>query len=178
MAGRPPKPTAVKRDQGTLRKHRERGKVSEPPAETSLPPAPPDLSGDALRAWNEFGGWLVEAQFLARLDVASLWLLCDLFADVLRLKREAEAVLRERRSLVVERDMGESGVMLYTHPVAHQLRTARRDLYVALREHGMTPSSRVRVRGAGGGTRPPARDPRSEFTPKLPVVGEALGGEA
>jgi len=43
MAGRPPKPTAVKRDQGTLRKHRERGKVPEPPAAAMLPPPPADL---------------------------------------------------------------------------------------------------------------------------------------
>jgi len=112
------------------------------------------------------------------MDAPSLWLLCDLFAEVLRLKRDAAAIIAQAGSLVVARDMGETGVMLYTHPVAHQLRSARRDLYAALREHGMTPSSRVRVRGAGGGTRPPARDPRSEFTPRLPVVGEALGGEA
>jgi P27 family predicted phage terminase small subunit len=173
---RPPKPTAVKREQGTLRKHRERGKAPEPPAEVQLPAPPQDLEQAALKAWNEFGGWLVEAQFLARLDLPALWLLCDLFAEVVRLRADAAGVVAATGSLVVERDMGEAGVMLYTHPIAHQLRAARRELLVALREFGMTPSSRVRVRGAGGGTRPSRQDPRAEFRPSLSVLDAAAEG--
>lgn len=72
--GRPRKPTALKKAQGTLRKHRELRNEWQPPA--GAPDCPATLAGEALAEWQRVVPMLTESGVLTKADSAALEMYC------------------------------------------------------------------------------------------------------
>ncbi len=68
--GRPPKPTAQKRFQGTLRPHRENASEWQPPAGT--PPCPSHLRAAELALWRFLVGMMATSGVLTSVDGGAL----------------------------------------------------------------------------------------------------------
>lgn len=135
---RPPKPTAAKAEQGTLRPHRERGKGPEPPPLLEVPKAPEGLSDRARKTWDVYAPLLVQRRLLAAGDLLLLELLSREWARYLTL---AEAVEEEGASI-------ETAAGPKRNPNAVEMNAAFKNALACLRDFGLTPSARVKVRGA------------------------------
>lgn len=164
--GRPPLPTAVKEAQGTLRKHREAGKGPEAiPLEKAPPPparfAPRDYveaqGGQAelqerarlqrrfaFDAWTELAAVLVERKVLTRSDLLALELCCWEYARW----RVLGNVIEEEGQTVAQCNGDGVVTMVMAHPAVGQMDRALANVDRLLTHLGLTPSARVRVRGA------------------------------
>lgn len=161
--GRPPLPTAVKAAKGTLRPHREAGKVPDGPTLTKVP-APPayfalleeppveDLLQErarrrreiALETWRELAGVLVERKVLTKSDLHALEMCCWEYSRW----RVLSDVIEEEGPTVAQRN-GEGEVLsVVSHPAVGQMDRAQANVERLLVQLGLTPSARVRVRGA------------------------------
>jgi phage terminase small subunit len=115
-AGRPPKPTALKRLTGAHIKHPERLNDREPELGPGVPKRPPWLRKDAHRAWRFYVSVLSEMGVLTKADGPMLGQLCN---------TEAEYVEA-------------------TEPKDRAEASKRHVQY--LQQFGLTPSSRAKVR--------------------------------
>ncbi|MCL4822052.1 MAG: phage terminase small subunit P27 family [Vicinamibacteria bacterium] len=140
---RPPKPTQQKQDQGTLRAHRERDKAPEPPPLLEVPPTPAGLCDVGRKTWAHYAPLLVGRRFLTTGDLLLLEMLCREWARYLDL---AADVARDGASI-------ETATGPKRNPAAIEMNAAFKNALACLRDFGLTPSSRVRVRG---GAEPPA----------------------
>ena len=82
--GRPPKPEALKKLQGTARKARAPKKLK--PASTK-PRIPHGLSPQARRIWKSLGPKLHELGLLAEVDASTFGVYCQAYGDWLELTR-------------------------------------------------------------------------------------------
>lgn len=136
--GRPPKPTALKMLAGTLRPSRTNFAEAKPPA-AAPDIAPPDfLSAEAVAVWREVVPLLSAQGLLTKADVLALVALCSAAGDFRRAERAT------KRSMMRRTPNG------YRQPNEWYSvkKQAREALFVALREFGMTPSSRTKVQAA------------------------------
>lgn len=162
--GRPPLPTAVKAAQGTLRKHREAGKGPEAiPLEQAPPPParfePQDYVDGAqseaqararlqrriaCETWLELAAVLVERKVLTRSDLMALELCCWEYARW----RVLGNVVEEEGQTVAQCNGDGVVTMVMAHPAVGQMDRALANVDRLLTHLGLTPSARVRVRGA------------------------------
>jgi P27 family predicted phage terminase small subunit len=147
----PPKPTPLKRLEGTWRPDRANPAEPEPP-KLLVGSRPPRWLRDKLarRYWRELVETLAPIGILAVTDQTALALLAHTFGEW---RRWAEACER-----IDEPTYGDQVVRL--RPEFGLRDEAEKRLLVLLREFGLTPSSRTRIRALGA---PASTDPAEEF---------------
>src|SRR5438093_11519721 len=79
MAGRRPKPTAIKLLEGNPGKRKLNHR--EPRPALGLPPCPKSLRGVARKAWGEIGSQLVLMRVMTTSDAPALELLCRAYGE-------------------------------------------------------------------------------------------------
>lgn len=93
-AGRPRKPTELKKIEGTYRKDRDIGQVdAEVLAE--VPPPPNSLSATAKREWGIICTWLFAKNLLAHTDLSLLAMYCAEVARYFDLEKQIKRVQKE-----------------------------------------------------------------------------------
>lgn len=134
MAGRKPKPTALKALQGNPGKRplNER----EPKPKVKRPSAPRFLEGEAKKEWNRMVKLLLPLKLISEVDRAALAAYCQAWARWI----DAEQHI-QRDGMVVSTDKGN----LIQSPYVGIANSAMKQMRAFLVEFGMTPSSRSRV---------------------------------
>jgi P27 family predicted phage terminase small subunit len=133
MAGRPPKPTALKRLQGTLRAHRPQG-VELPPME--MAECPEHIVKEARKQWHRIVGELVRHKIVATVDASVLELYCTAYANW----KQAQAEWDEQGSTVE----GKFGPV--KNPVVQICQDERKEVMRLGSLLGLDPSGRVRLK--------------------------------
>lgn len=153
--GPKPQPTAFLSARGSREPQRRAG---EPQPEVALPACPEWLPERVRDKWDEIGGELVKLGVMTTVDSLALAMLCEALADYFEF---SDAM--EKSGAVACSEKG--GV--YQHPNASLRSNAWMRLMKALREFGMTPSSRTAVRAV----KQPAKDNgKSRFFNKKPCA--------
>ena len=135
MAGRPPKPTALKKLAGNPGKRKLNDK--EPKFELDIPMPPKHLDRVARAEWRRVAQELYDAGLLSRVDRAALAAYCQAWSTWV------EAVKRLRvEGQVIVSDKG----YVYQHPLVAIRDKAVEQMRRFMTEYGMTPSSRSRVK--------------------------------
>lgn len=134
MAGRKPKPTALKALQGNPGKRplNER----EPKLKPKRPSAPRFLEGEAKKEWNRMVKLLLPLKLLSEVDRAALAAYCQAWSRWI----DAEQHI-QRDGMVISTDKGN----LIQSPYVGIANSAMKQMRAFLVEFGMTPSSRSRV---------------------------------
>lgn len=136
--GRPPKPAALKRLEGTARKDRENPKE---PAGAPLEalPVPAGLTEREAAAWVELAAVVAPMRIVAPSDMPAFRQMVTTWA----VADEAwETVKREGQFFTVTT---ESGQVHRKHPAVEVLFSAKKQLSVELSRFGLTPADRQRV---------------------------------
>lgn len=155
--GRPPKPTAVKIQEGN-RGRRPLDPLEPKPAEvgvggvSTLPPPPDRLDSSAAEVWYELGAVVAKMRVLTEADLSVL----ELLAKAEAWRRELEDDLQENGRFHMVNT--QSGMVEKRRPQAAEAEKVNREVANLLREFGLTPASRPKVqmvpggekRGAGG----------------------------
>lgn len=139
MAGRKPKPTALKVVQGNAGKRKLN--KSEPKPPQSKPKCPEWMKGVARRAFYELADELDMMKVITLADRKALELLCQTYAEW----RQAVKKLDDHGSLTYESRNLQGGIMIRTRPEVSIRNDAARRLISLLGEFGLTPASRSRV---------------------------------
>jgi P27 family predicted phage terminase small subunit len=134
MAGRKPKPTALKELAGNPGKRPLNQR--EPKPKTTLPPCPRHLSAEARKEWRRMGGELARMGVVTVVDRAALAAYCVAYARW----ADAEAQVT-KLGTVVKTANGN----LIQNPYLAVANRAMDQMMKAAGEFGMTPSSRSRV---------------------------------
>lgn len=135
----PPKPTALKRLQGTARPDRLNPAEPEPPLLVDAKP-PPWLRGRSRKAWGELSQILLDMRVLTVADRPALALLADAYGEYLELRAD---VARNGRWYQMRTESG--AIMEMTRPAVTQMTDAWRRASAMLQQFGLTPSSRSKV---------------------------------
>lgn len=143
MAGRRPKPTALKLVTGNP--GRRRLPKNEPKPKRVIPSAPEHLSQRAVLAWGAMATKLDRLGVLTEVDGWALEQLCENYAEILELRAD---IAKNGRFQTVDTQSGDE--MERVRPAQKQLADAERRFRVMMAEFGLTPSSRTRVRGENG----------------------------
>ena len=135
----PPKPTALKKREGTWRADRALEHEVNPPKGVGVVPGhlTPLARETFVALAHEFN--LV----LTQMDSKSLELLCETYADYRDLQQQIQ---QQGHTFIVHTDAGE---VIRANPLVKMRDTARQHILALLREFGATPSSRTRVGGEG-----------------------------
>lgn len=139
MAGRRPKPTEVKKRQGTLQKCRTNAK--EPTPQKGAPKMPTGLSKKARAYWKDIAPQLDEMGVLTRADAMALTRLCEAVADWHQ-ANEAEA----EHGLVFTTVDG----LIKANPATRLKSDADKRIRAWLIEFGLTPAARSKVSAKEG----------------------------
>ena len=135
MAGRPRKPTALKKAEGN------RGKrplpQHEPKAKRGIPTMPKHLNEVARKEWKSITKKLDEIGVLTTIDGTALAAYCDAYCDWV-----AARELLKDKSLIVK--AAKSGYPI-PHPALGIKNTALKIMHKFLIEFGMTPAARSKV---------------------------------
>lgn len=154
-SGRPSKPTAAHKRDGTLRPDRHAG-VAEAPE--GAPEAPPWMTDQQREFW---GYWIGEIQsvpgLLAKVDGAAVWSLCEATEDYVTAQAEVE-----HRGGTCVTDNGSE----YQHPAVGRRNKALERLRYWLARFGLSPSDRASLKLGGG-----AEDPGNPFEAYLRRIG-------
>lgn len=134
MAGRKPKPTALKKLDGNPGKRSLN--VNEPKPGIKKPTCPAHLVGEARKEWNRMVKLLLGLRLLTEIDRAALAGYCQAWARWI----EAEGKIRTE-GMTIETDKGN----LIQSPYVGIANQAMKQMRAFLIEFGMTPSSRSRV---------------------------------
>ena len=169
MAGRRPKPTAVKELSGNPGKralNRE-----EPVAFPGEPPMPEFLTDIARAEWRRIVPLLLDMKVLKTCDGAALASYCMSFARW----QQAEDLI-SRHGVVVEElvydDEGEViGTKLKKNPACNVSMAEKKEMRAALALFGLDPSSRSRIKGA------PDDKPASPLAKILQMRAQARAGK-
>ena len=137
MAGRRPKPTALKELAGNPGKRPLNRREPKPP--TSLPPCPRHLTGEARREWRRMGGELARMGVVTVVDRAALAAYCMAWARWV----EAEGQVAKLGTIVKTANGN-----LIQNPYLAVANRALEQMTRLAAEFGMTPSSRSRVQVA------------------------------
>ena len=135
----PTKPTAVKRQKGTLQPCRTN--FNEPELPPAIPAPPDHLSAQAKIFWGEYGPLLFDMRVLSKADRGALEQLCECHAEVVRLRRR----IVELGDTVYETESGEGNLMRRPNPEFAQLSDTERRLHAWYSAFGLTPASRSKV---------------------------------
>ena len=135
MAGRPPKPTALKKLQGEKRKSRLN--VAEPKPDATMPQCPVWLRAEAKIEWKRVCKSLHECGILTGVDRAALAAYCQAWARWVSAEKQ---VARQGQILV----SGNGGS--YINPALNAASMALKELLAFTIQLGMTPSARSRLK--------------------------------
>ena len=150
MAGRPPKPTALKRLGGNPGKRALNGR--EPQPTKKRPRCPKHLTGEAKKEWNRTSKQLFELGLLTELDRAALAAYCQAWAQWVQAQEEMS---KPTFQMIEETESGYPVASPWLNVAAQ----AMKHMKSFLTEFGMTPSSRSRVKVPEA----PTVDPYEEF---------------
>lgn len=150
MAGRPPKPTALKKLGGNPGK-RVLNK-NEPTPKGKRPSCPKHLDGEARREWNRMAKQLFDLGLLTEVDRAALAAYCQAWARWVQAEEEMRA---PDFKMITTTDSGYPVVS----PWMGIATMAMKQMKTFLTEFGMTPSSRSKVTR----TVEPEADPYEEY---------------
>ena len=134
MAGRPRKPTATKRAQGTLRKHRENPEEPKFKSLEKLPPPPKDLNKHGQKLWA-VGNELVETGVLTAPDLHLFEKMCRSFQRYIEL---ADYIETDLLNNIANKKGGRS-------PQAQQMNAEMVYLEKTMSHFGLTPASRSKL---------------------------------
>lgn len=134
-AGRPPKPAAIHRIQGTFRPDRHGG---DELFETATLECPVWIKGPARRWWKELAALLGKAGVSTTGDQRALELLVKAYEEW----RTADAAIAKAGSLTYETDSG----VLKTRPEVAIRNAAFHNVRAALAMFGLDPQSRAKIR--------------------------------
>lgn len=137
--GRPRKPTAIKKAQGTYQPCY--GNPAEPTPAVEIPGPPEHLGEAAKKLWPWYGGTLHSMGVLTRCDRTALESLCETHAEIIGLRREISAYGKTTYSVVTQ----SGDEMIRGLPQVAQLSDAERRLLALLTQFGLTPASRSKV---------------------------------
>lgn len=138
--GPPPKPTAVRKAQGTLGRGASARNKREAKPTTKLPAPPPQLSDDAREVWQRLGEQLLENGLMTSLDEPAFAALCDGYAAFLRLTEQARTL---------GGDIVKVNGQLVPNPARARADKEFEKVRKLLAEFGMSPASRSRVESSG-----------------------------
>ena len=134
MAGRPRKPTLLKKIQGTHRPCRENPEEPMLPAE--VPITPDHLNDYARKEWEEISIILYNQGILSIIDKAALAGYCVMYGRWVEAEKKVE-----EEPFVTENVVGQ----LITNPYIKIANEAYKLMAKALTEFGMTPASRPKI---------------------------------
>lgn len=135
--GPAPRPTRLNELAGNPGKRARNAREAQPAVPAKLPTAPRWMSEEAKGLWKRIARQLFECGLLTAVDQTALAALC-----------EAYGTFMEARGVVAEEGMiaySEKGAP-YQHPAVGVMNSARKELLTWMREFGMTPSARSRIR--------------------------------
>lgn len=143
MAGRRPKPTALKKAQGNPGKRKLN--LLEPQPEPVAPAMPDFLSKNAKKWWAYLAPMLLRLKVLTEAEQIALAHLCDQTAQL----EEASRIIQKGGLLVKKQLYDRAGKKMGTIPVINPAYKAQSDLLKHVRalmnEFGLTPASRTKV---------------------------------
>lgn len=140
-AGRPPKPTALKKLGGTLQPSRTN--PLEPIPDVALGIPPNWLSATAKEYWNEIGGLLLQMKLISYGDTAALMLLTDVLAEWCLVRK----IIKKKGR--VYQVLTEGGMTYKARPEVAMEADLWRRAHRMLVEFGLTPASRSKVSALG-----------------------------
>lgn len=139
MAGRKPKPTALKLVQGNP--GRRPLNTDEPKPDPKAPPCPEYLGEPAKAAWARVAPELERLGVLTVIDGMALELLVDAYQEWMDAREQVDLYGATYESLT------QNGTIIRARPEVAIASDAWRRIRAMLAEFGMTPSSRSRVKG-------------------------------
>jgi P27 family predicted phage terminase small subunit len=154
MAGRRPKPTALKLVAGNPGKRAINKK--EPKPKRVIPSCPEHLSDSAQVAWGRLTVLLDRMGVLTEADGVALERLCDCYADILESRK---LIRQDGRTYKVTTQTGE--ILIKGNPAVNQLRAADAQFKSYLVEFGLTPAARSKVQATPDDDE--KADPLAEF---------------
>lgn len=152
--GRPRKPEALKRAQGTQRKDRT-NKRAPKLKRGEIPPAPDHLSERQRRGWRYLKTLVDPLKVYTAADVLAFEELVKSWAIL----NEAHEELGKAKGLTYEQDT-QSGTVERRRPQVDVIKEFKKILLVELSRFGMTPADRERVSAIGDDDK---GDPLDEF---------------
>lgn len=155
-AGRKRQPIEAKELKGTVRARDRKAAEGTPLVPVKLIEELPGLSDRARKWWPFFKKQLHALPVTTESDVATVQRLVETYAEV----RYCMEVLEEEGWFYESET--KQGIIKRSHPAAGHLSEADRRLRAYLNEFGLTPASRTRVKGEGGGGKE-YKDPLGEF---------------
>ncbi len=143
-AGRPPKPRALKKLQGTFRAQRDNKAAPAPPDKRIVKPR--WLSPLGTAAWRRWAPMLEEMGILTAADLDALAITCEAYAEFVELTQ----FLREnQRTFAVVSAKAtrsrQSSQRMYPRPEVAMAQNAWRRAYLGLSDFGLNPSTRSRL---------------------------------
>lgn len=136
-AGRPRKPTTLKKLGGTLQPSRSNPLEPVPDVALGLPPE--WLSSTAKEYWQEIGGILLQMKLISYADTAAMTLLCDVLAQWVSVR-----VTIAKKGRVYEL-LSDGGKVFRARPEVAMEADLWRRAQRMLVEFGLTPASRSKV---------------------------------
>ena len=138
----PPKPTELKKLEGTYRKDRDKSPNLKPTMEISLE-VPDDLNEWGQKLWGEIFSEYGKVGLITRVDLGSFHSLCSWYG----IFREAEDIVRAK-GLEVEEEVYDKngqvvGTKIVTNPMIMVMDKAQKNYLAMAKEFGVTPSSRA-----------------------------------
>jgi P27 family predicted phage terminase small subunit len=140
-AGRPRKPTTLKKLGGTLQPSREN--PLEPVPEIALGVPPNWLSATAREYWNDIGGLLLQMKLVSYGDTAALMLLTDVLAEWCAVRK---IIQKKGRTYQI---ITEGGMTFKARPEVAMEADLWRRAHRMLVEFGLTPAARSKVSALG-----------------------------
>jgi P27 family predicted phage terminase small subunit len=138
MPGRPKKPTALKRQNGTARK--DRTNTAEPQLPPELPAPPDGLDDRVIAAYMAHGKRLLDMRVMTRADVGALVGMAQSWVDWQRALETLAKFVETNGS-----EYYETGDLIKAHPALGVRNEAERRYRSWCQSFGMTPSDRAKV---------------------------------
>lgn len=154
MAGRRPKPTALKLVHGNAGKRAINKKEPKPARE--IPSCPAHLDDSGKVAWGRLSVLLDRMGVLTEADTFALERLADCYTDILECRKLVE---RDGRTYTTTTAQGDT--LIKGNPAVNQLRAADAQFKSYLVEFGLTPAARSKVHATPD--EDDKKDPLSEF---------------
>lgn len=154
MAGRRPKPTALKLVQGNAGKRAINKK--EPKPKREIPSCPAHLDDSGKVAWGRLSVLLDRMGVLTEADTFALERLVDCYTDILECRALIE---RDGRTYTTSTSQGDT--LIKGNPAVNQLRAADAQFKSYLVEFGLTPAARSKVQATPDDD--DKKDPLNEF---------------
>ena len=140
---RPRKPTALKKQAGTLQPCRTN--PAEPQLPPELPPPPPGLDDRVLDAYMDHGKRVLDLRALTRADAGALAAMAQVWVQIQTDTEALEAFKLTNNGSHYYESEGASGRQIKAHPAVSARQSAMAQYRSWCGQFGLTPSSRSQV---------------------------------